>query len=212
MDSSHVSTNVMDSSHVSTHDTQPGFHHDPPGKWLQRYSLAVFKEMLFLFRHEVVSNSSDPMKYSPPGPFVYWISKARKLEWLPFPSPEDLTDPRIEPASPASPAVAGRFFTTEPWGKPSKKQYQWNERTQTISEKVYITQNEISMRAVYFYWHKFTIKWKLIHNNQEKIVHRDRICNFTWFMRFFLPFQYHKIYSVKKLKLNSCRITERLKT
>ena len=100
----------MDSSHVSTHDTQPGFHHDPAGKWLQRYGVAVFKEMLFLFRHEVVSNSSDPMNYSPPGPFVYWISKARKLEWLSFPSPEDLTDPRIEPASPASPAVAGKIL------------------------------------------------------------------------------------------------------
>ena len=34
---------------------------------------------------------------------------------LPFPSPGDLLDPRIEPASPA---VAGRFFTTEPVGSP----------------------------------------------------------------------------------------------
>ena len=34
---------------------------------------------------------------------------------LPFPSPGDLPNPRIEPASPA---LAGRFFTTEPPGKP----------------------------------------------------------------------------------------------
>ena len=34
---------------------------------------------------------------------------------LPFPSPADLLDPGIEPASPA---VAGRFFTTEPVGSP----------------------------------------------------------------------------------------------
>ena len=34
---------------------------------------------------------------------------------LPFPSPRDLPDPVIEPASPA---LAGRFFTTEPPGKP----------------------------------------------------------------------------------------------
>ena len=35
---------------------------------------------------------------------------------LPFPPPGDLSDPEIEPASPA---LAGRFFTTEPPGKPS---------------------------------------------------------------------------------------------
>ena len=34
---------------------------------------------------------------------------------LPFPSPGDLSVIRIKPASPA---LAGRFFTTEPPGKP----------------------------------------------------------------------------------------------
>ena len=33
---------------------------------------------------------------------------------VPFPSPGDLPDPQIEPVSPA---LAGRFFTTEPPGK-----------------------------------------------------------------------------------------------
>ena len=37
---------------------------------------------------------------------------------LPFPSPGDLAKPGIEPVSLASPALAGRFFTTEPQGKP----------------------------------------------------------------------------------------------
>ena len=32
---------------------------------------------------------------------------------LPFPPPEDVTNPGMEPTSPASPALAGRFFTTE---------------------------------------------------------------------------------------------------
>ena len=41
---------------------------------------------------------------------------------LPFPSPGDLPDPGIEPVSPASPAVAGRFFTTETHGKPTVKE------------------------------------------------------------------------------------------
>ena len=37
---------------------------------------------------------------------------------MPFPSPGDLPDPGAEAASLASPALAGRFFTTEPPGKP----------------------------------------------------------------------------------------------
>ena len=37
---------------------------------------------------------------------------------LPYPSPGDLPDTGIEPASLASPALAGRFFTNEPPGKP----------------------------------------------------------------------------------------------
>ena len=39
---------------------------------------------------------------------------------LSFPSPEDLPDPEIEPASPA---LAGGFFTTKPPGKPQDIQY-----------------------------------------------------------------------------------------
>ena len=42
---------------------------------------------------------------------------SRQEYWsrLPFPSPGDIPDPEIKPASPA---LAGRFFTTEPPGKP----------------------------------------------------------------------------------------------
>ena len=46
------------------------------------------------------------------------ISQARLLNELPFPSPEDLPDPEIEPTFLISPALAGGFFTTEPPGKP----------------------------------------------------------------------------------------------
>ena len=47
---------------------------------------------------------------------VHGIFQARKY-WsgLPFPSPGDFLNPRIEPVSPA---LAGGFFTTEPPGKP----------------------------------------------------------------------------------------------
>jgi len=36
---------------------------------------------------------------------------------LPFLPPGDLPDPGIEPTSPAAPALAGKFFTSEPPGK-----------------------------------------------------------------------------------------------
>ena len=53
----------------------------------------------------------DPMDCSLPGSSVHGISQARYWSGLPFPSPRDLLDPRIEPMSPT---LAGRFFTTEP--------------------------------------------------------------------------------------------------
>ena len=45
---------------------------------------------------------------------------SRQEYWsrLSFPSPGDLPDPGIEPASPESSALAGEFFTTEPPGNP----------------------------------------------------------------------------------------------
>ena len=42
------------------------------------------------------------------------FSRQEYWSWLPFPSPGDLPDPRIKPPAPA---LAGRFFTTEPPGK-----------------------------------------------------------------------------------------------
>ena len=45
--------------------------------------------------------------------------QARILEWLPFHNPKDLPNPGIKLSSLRSPALAGRFFTSEPPGKPS---------------------------------------------------------------------------------------------
>ena len=56
----------------------------------------------------------NPMDCSPPGFSVRGISQARILEWVAFPFPGDLPDPGIE----ESPALAGRFFTSEPPGEP----------------------------------------------------------------------------------------------
>ena len=46
------------------------------------------------------------------------LTEVRILEWLPFPTPGDLPNPGIKPMFLASPALAGRFFTTAPPGKP----------------------------------------------------------------------------------------------
>jgi len=44
---------------------------------------------------------------------------SRQEYWseLPFPSPGNIPDPEVKPMSPASLALAGRFFITEPSGK-----------------------------------------------------------------------------------------------
>ena len=59
----------------------------------------------------------DSMDCSHPGSSVCGISQQEYWHGLLFPSPRDLPDPGIEPMSPA---LAGRFFTTEPPGKSCK--------------------------------------------------------------------------------------------
>ena len=55
------------------------------------------------------------MKCSPPGSSVHGILQARILEWVPFPSPEDLPDPSIKPRSSALQVVS---LPSEPPEKP----------------------------------------------------------------------------------------------
>ena len=50
-------------------------------------------------------------------PLSISFSRQEYCSGLPFPPPGDLPDPGIEPASPA---LAGGFFTTEPPGKPPR--------------------------------------------------------------------------------------------
>ena len=54
-----------------------------------------------------------PMDCSLPGSSIHGILQVRILECVPLPSPENLPDPGIEPVSPVSPALAGRFFTAK---------------------------------------------------------------------------------------------------
>ena len=77
---------------------------------------------------------------------------ARQDHWsgLPIPPQEDLPDPRLEPAFPASPVLAGGFFTTE---SPAK-----------LSIYLYVTSNllyqilstHLYMSITYPYWKNLT--------------------------------------------------------
>ena len=57
----------------------------------------------------------DPVDCSPPGSSVHGILQARILEWVAISFSRNLPNSGIEPLSPA---LAGRFFTTEPPEKP----------------------------------------------------------------------------------------------
>ena len=56
-------------------------------------------------------------------PLSMGFSRQEYWSGLPLPSPGDLPNPGIKPASPS---LAGRFFATEPPGKPCKKGHYCN--------------------------------------------------------------------------------------
>ena len=60
----------------------------------------------------------EPMTLAGQAPLSMGYSREEYWSVLPFRSPGDLTDPRVETRSLASHAMASRFFTTEQDGKP----------------------------------------------------------------------------------------------
>ena len=71
---------------------------------------------LLSFSRSVVSNSFvTPRTEALQARLSMGFSRQEYWSGLPFPPPGDLPDPGIKPASLA---LAGRFFTTEPPGKP----------------------------------------------------------------------------------------------
>ena len=60
--------------------------------------------------------SMDPKDYSLPGSSVHGFSRQEYWSGFPFLPPGDLPHSGIEPVSPSSPALAGRFFTIAPHG------------------------------------------------------------------------------------------------
>ena len=70
----------------------------------------------------------SPMDCNLPSSSVHGILQARILEWVTIPFFRGFSPPRNPPASLMSPALAGRFFTTEPCGKPhnTHSRYKFN--------------------------------------------------------------------------------------
>ena len=66
-----------------------------------------------LLRH--VRLFATPWTVAHQAPLSMGLSRQENWSGSPFPSPQDLPDPRTEPKSPV---MAGRFFTTELLGKP----------------------------------------------------------------------------------------------
>ena len=60
----------------------------------------------------VMSDSLQHYRLACQAPLSMEFSRQEYWSGLPFPSPEDLPNPGMEPASLVSPALAGRFFTT----------------------------------------------------------------------------------------------------
>ena len=76
----------------------------------------LYVTMLLLFSRSVVFNSfATPWTVAHQAPLSMGFSRQEYWRWLPFPSPGNLPDLGIKLASPA---LAGRFFTIEPPGKP----------------------------------------------------------------------------------------------
>ena len=86
--------------------------------------------LLLLFSHQVMSDSFATL-WTVAHQDLLSLGFPRREYWsrMPFPAPGDLPDPGIELTSPASiSCIAGRFFSTEPPGKPQLLQKNPNMR------------------------------------------------------------------------------------
>ena len=76
----------------------------------------LFKELLLnvlcAWSRRHVQLSAVPRTEVRQAPLSLQLPRQEYWSGLPFPPPRDLPDPRIEPWSFVSPALAGRFFTT----------------------------------------------------------------------------------------------------
>ena len=83
-------------------------------------------QYMYVLSCSVVSNCVQPLwTVAHQAPLSMQFPRQEYWSGLPFPSPGDLLEPGIKPTSLASPALAGRFFTTVPLEKISRQKYKY---------------------------------------------------------------------------------------
>ena len=80
--------------------------------------LCDFRKVCACVHGAAVQPFVTPWTVACQAPLSMEFSKQEYWSGLPLPSPGDFLDPGIELKSPAFPALAGKFFSTEPPGKP----------------------------------------------------------------------------------------------
>ena len=85
-----------------------------PSQWETQFCLTPEPMCLCVCWH--VQLFEKPRAIAGQAPLSMGFSRQEYWSVLPFPSPEDLPNPGIEPTSPKSLALTGRFFTTAPPG------------------------------------------------------------------------------------------------
>ena len=82
-------------------------------EWTGRLGLK-YTHYWYMSAFSVISDSETPWTVAHQAPLSMGFSRQEYWSGLPFPPPGNLPDPGNEPISPEFPALAGRFFTTEP--------------------------------------------------------------------------------------------------
>ena len=83
-------------------------------------------------------------------PLSMGFSRQEYCSGLPFPTPGDLPHPGIKPASPASLALVGRFFTTELPGKPHQDSLIRYFKSYTLEQHRFEVHGSIYMQVFIF--------------------------------------------------------------
>ena len=110
-------------------------HRDPTGKLHHHHILlmpltcAVCACVLCRFSPTLC----DPMDCSPPGFSVHGILQVRMLEWVAISFSRGSSPPRDQTSGSCGSCIAGRFFTTEPPGKPNA----FIVREQLLEEEIF---------------------------------------------------------------------------
>ena len=97
-------------------------------EWKGAFSLLTFIcilafDQVYVYACSDVSDSVIPWTVTCQAPLSMGLSRQEYLSGLPFLPPGDLPDPGIKSMFPMSLALAGRFFSTLPPGKPPMCMY-----------------------------------------------------------------------------------------